>query len=188
MQIYTGHCKNYSVKITSRVIIVLSVHWLTWSCCHDGGRFYIYAISTFDFVYTCIKFPVLVAYSYLCFVFVHAQLAVMRDISIVHLNRRCFNHCPCHLELEVALRLVHRLTIVNESYSSHDKEKEQCLLLCIVLNHGVSKLPSYHCSNSICCTPCIGFVFVHNWLSQGCLCYLHGTWSIANNQRNGKFT
>ena len=106
----------------------------------------------------------------------------MRDISIVHLNRRCFNHCPCHLELEVALRLVHRLTIVNESYSSHDKEKEQCLLLCIVLNHGVSKLPSYHCSNSICCTPCIGFVFVHNWLSQGCLCYLHGTWSIKQSK------
>ena len=58
-------------------------------------------------------------------------------------------------------------------YNSHDKEKEQCLLLCIVLNLGVSKLSSYHCSNFILCTPCIGFVFVHNWLSQGCLCHLH---------------
>ena len=49
-------------------------------------------------------------------------------------------------------------TTVDDSYSSHDKEKEQCLLLCIVLNLGVSKLPSYHCSNFILCTPCIGFI------------------------------
>ena len=27
-----------------------------------------------------------------------------------------------------------------------------------MLNHGVSKLPSYRCSNFILCTPCIGFV------------------------------
>ena len=37
---------------------------------------------------------------------------------------------------------IHRPTIVDESYSSHDKEKEQCPSLCIVLNFGVSKLPS----------------------------------------------
>ena len=37
---------------------------------------------------------------------------------------------------------IHRRTIVDESYSSHDKEKEQCPSLCIVLNFGVSKLPS----------------------------------------------
>ena len=60
------------------------------------------------------------------------------------------------------------------SYSSHDKEKRQCCLVCIVLNLGVSKLSSYHCSNFICCTPCIGFVFVLNWLSRECLCRLHG--------------
>ena len=58
------------------------------------------------------------------------------------------------------------------SYSSHDKEKEQCLSLCVVLNLGVSKLSSYHCSNFIFCTPCIGFEFVHNRLSRGCLCHL----------------
>ena len=61
--------------------------------------------------------------------------------------------------IEVALRLVHRLTIA--SYNTHDKEKEQCLLLCTVLNLSVSKLSSYHCSNFIFCTPCIGFAFVH---------------------------
>ena len=47
--------------------------------------------------------------------------------------------------INVALRAgndIHRPTIVDDSYSSHDKEKEQCLLLCIVLNLGVSKLPS----------------------------------------------
>ena len=142
----------------------------------------------------------------------------MRDISIVHSNRRCFNHYLCRLGLGVLLGLlwglglavhvtgeggsafcfvlcvwvnfpatvvatcffvlhamalhlsiicchedafamelgvlqttdvalkagndIHRLTIVDESYSSHDKEKEQCLSLCIVLNLGVSKLPS----------------------------------------------
>ena len=33
------------------------------------------------------------------------------------------------------------------SYSSHDKEKEQCLLLCIVLNLGISKLSSLPSSN-----------------------------------------
>ena len=37
---------------------------------------------------------------------------------------------------------IHRPTIVDESYSSHDKEKEQCPSLCIVLNFGVSKVPS----------------------------------------------
>ena len=26
------------------------------SCCHDGGRFYTNAVSTFHFVFTCIKF------------------------------------------------------------------------------------------------------------------------------------
>ena len=47
--------------------------------------------------------------------------------------------------INVALRAgngVNRPTIVAGSYSSHDKEKEQCLLLCIVLNLGISKLPS----------------------------------------------
>ena len=47
--------------------------------------------------------------------------------------------------IDVALRAgngIHRPTIVDESYSSHDKEKERCHLLCIVLNLGVSKLSS----------------------------------------------
>ena len=65
----------------------------------------------------------------------------MRDISIVHLNKRCFY--PLSLPsgtwsiatIEVALRAgngIHRPTIIGELYSSHDKEKEQWLLLCIV--------------------------------------------------------
>ena len=42
------------------------------SCCHDGGRFYTNAISTFHFAYTCINFLFLVAYSCMCFVFAQA--------------------------------------------------------------------------------------------------------------------
>ena len=45
----------------------------------------------------------------------------------------------------VALRAgngIHRPTIVDESYSSHEKEKEQCPSLCDVLNLGINKLPS----------------------------------------------
>ena len=47
--------------------------------------------------------------------------------------------------IDVALRAgngIHRPTIVDEFYSSHDKEKEQCLSLYIVLNLCVSKLPN----------------------------------------------
>ena len=47
--------------------------------------------------------------------------------------------------IDVALRAgngIHRPTIVDEFYSSHDKEKEQCLSPYIVLNLGVSKLPN----------------------------------------------
>ena len=47
--------------------------------------------------------------------------------------------------IDVALRAgngIHRPTIVDESYSLHDKEKQQCILLCIVLYLGVSKLSS----------------------------------------------
>ena len=66
------------------------------------------------------------------------QLAVTRMAS------------PCALTwsiqtIDVVLRAgngIHRLTIADESYNSHDKEKEQCLSLCIVLNLGISKLPS----------------------------------------------
>ena len=78
--------------------------------------------------------------------------------------------------IDVALRAgngIHRPTIVDESHSSHDKEKERCLLLCIVLNLGVSKLPSQPLySKFICCTPCISFVLVYSRLSRGCLCHL----------------
>ena len=38
--------------------------------------------------------------------------------------------------------MVYMPSIIDESYSSHDKEKEQCFLVCIVLNLGVSKLAS----------------------------------------------
>ena len=38
--------------------------------------------------------------------------------------------------------MVHRPTICNKSYRSHEKEKEQCILFCIVLNFSVSKLPN----------------------------------------------
>ena len=47
--------------------------------------------------------------------------------------------------IDVTLRAgngIHRPTIVDEFYSSHDKEKEQCLSLYIVFNFGVSKLPN----------------------------------------------
>ena len=52
----------------------------------------------------------------------------MMDISIVHLNKGCFNHCLCHLELGVlqqlkllqGLGMIHRSQIVYESYSLHD--------------------------------------------------------------------
>ena len=62
--------------------------------------------------------------------------------------------------IDVALRAgngIHRPTIVDESYSSHDKEKEQSHLFCILLNLGVSKLPSQplHVANS--------FVVLHAW-------------------------
>ena len=39
--------------------------------------------------------------------------------------------------IKVVLRAengIHRATICNESYRPHEKETEQCLLLCIVLN------------------------------------------------------
>ena len=46
------------------------------SYCHDGGRFYTNAVSTFRFVFTCINFPVLVAYSRMCFVLpIHSWLS-----------------------------------------------------------------------------------------------------------------
>ena len=45
--------------------------------------------------------------------------------------------------IDIALRAGNGIpTIVDEFYSSYDKEKEQCPSLCIVLNLGVSKLPS----------------------------------------------
>ena len=67
----------------------------------------------------------------------------MRDTSIVHLS---FINCLCHLEFGVlqqlkllqGLGMTHRPKIVYESYSSHEKIKKQCCLLCIVLNFGVS--------------------------------------------------
>ena len=67
----------------------------------------------------------------------------MRDTSIVHLNKGCFIHCLCHLELGVlqqlkllqALGMVHRSQTVYESSSSHDKIKNNafCFALCLTL-------------------------------------------------------
>ena len=68
--------------------------------------------------------------------------------------------------IEVALRIVHRLTIVNDCILQFTWQgKGTMLLLCNVLNLGVSKLSSYHCSNFICCTPCMGFAYVHNCMA-----------------------
>ena len=91
--------------------------------------------------------------------------------SIVHLNKRCFNHCLCHLEFGVLQQLkllqwlvmIHWSKIVYKSYSSHDKIKEQCCLLCIVLNFWLSKLhnPSgiFLCGNP--------YMHFHSWWSRG---------------------
>ena len=89
-----------------------------------------------------------------CRVFMCTHSWLMRDTSIVHLNKRC-----CHLELGVLqqlkllqwLGMVHRPQIVYECSSSHDKIKQQCCLLCTGLNFGLSKLPR-PCSNFLCCT------------------------------------
>ena len=51
----------------------------------------------------------------------------------------------------------------NESYRSHDKKTEQCLLLCIVLNFSVNKLPSLPLYSTFICTPCMHFTSVHSW-------------------------
>ena len=61
---------------------------------------------------------------------------------------------------------IHRPTIVDEFYSSHDKEKEQCLSLYILLNLGVSKLPNLSLQQiHLLLAQCMGFVFVPSWQS-----------------------
>ena len=125
--------------------------------------------SVFILVLCIASFPGLgtrLAHGLYCFVFVHAQLAVIRDIGIVHLNERCFNCCLCYLEFGVIkyirIGIVHSKTLLM-SYSSHDQKEEQCLLLCSVLNFGVSKLPSPSIVNSFLN---MLFAFVHSWLSR----------------------
>ena len=64
----------------------------------------------------------------------------MMDISIVQLNKGCFNHCLCHLKLGVLqqLKLLQGLgmfteaKIVYESYSSQDNHAV-CFVLCLTL-------------------------------------------------------
>ena len=84
--------------------------------------------------------------SYHCSNFIFCALALYLSIIGCHEDAFCHLHGTWSIEtIDVALRAgngIHRPTIVDESYSSHDKEKEQSLLLCIVLNLGVSKLPS----------------------------------------------
>ena len=86
--------------------------------------------------------------SYCCSKFILCTPCIGFVLSIIGCHKDAFAIC---MELgvlqtiHVALRAgngIHRPTIVDESYSSHDKEKEQSLLLCIVLNLGISKLPS----------------------------------------------
>ena len=52
-----------------------------------------------------------------CRVFMIAHSWLMRDTSIVHLNRRCFKHCLCHLQLGVLqqLKLLQGLVMVHRS-------------------------------------------------------------------------
>ena len=51
-------------------------------------------------------------------------------LCIVHSNKECFKPSGVWsiATIEVALRLVHRPIIVDDSYSSHDKEKEKIVL------------------------------------------------------------
>ena len=91
----------------------------------------------------------------MCFC-IYPQLAVTRDTSIVHLNKRCFSYCRFHLEFGVLQQLMLqtscykgwecyiRRSRANSSWvrTFTSQYKEQCLLLCIVLNLGLSKLIS----------------------------------------------
>ena len=79
---------------------------------------------------------------YTCSIFI-----VLCSCSSWHMrDMKVFIHCLCHLELGVpqllkllqVLGMIHRSKIVHKSYSSHDKIKEQCNLLCIVLNFRLS--------------------------------------------------
>ena len=69
----------------------------------------------------CINFPVLVAYSRICFVLYTQTKNALTTVFAIWNLEYCNNS-------EVALRLVHRPIIVDDSYSSHDKEKEQVVL------------------------------------------------------------
>ena len=94
------------------------------SCCHDGGKSYTIAISTFSFLYTCLNFPSPCS----CSKFMH-MLYICSCIAGYHeeykyCTLKQHNHCLCHLELAIlqqskllsGLGTVHRPTICNESY------------------------------------------------------------------------
>ena len=107
-----------------------------------------------------------------------------------HEDTFCHLHGTWSIEtIDVALRAgngIHRPTIVDESYSSHDKEKEQSLLLCIVLNLGVSKLSSYRCSKFICCTQCMALYLSTVGGHEDTFAIWNLEYVVA--LRNGKFT
>ena len=76
VDIHMSHYKNYLVKITTCVVILLLVHWPTFyiSLFHvvmmvEGFTPILCPLSAL--CTTCINFPVLVAYSHMCFVFAH---------------------------------------------------------------------------------------------------------------------
>ena len=113
----------------------------------------------FYFVYTCIMLFVL----YSCALyFTHKWL--MRGITIVHLMFYPLS-LICGAWSTATIEVATRPQRVYELSSSHDHDKEQCLLLCIVLNFDVSKLPSPS-GNFIVCTAYMHFGFVPSWLSR----------------------
>ena len=103
----------------------------------------------------------------------------MKDMNIVHLDKSCFIHCLCHLELGAlqqlkllqALGMIHRPQI----QSSYKKIKEQCLMLCIVLNFGLRKLPipsskficwySMHALTAGCSALCLSLFGCHEGIN-----------------------
>ena len=91
----------------------------------------------------------------------------MKDVSIVHVNKRCFIHClpsgawsTATIEVTTMAGMVHRPRIVYESSSSHDKIKNNAFLLCIVVKFGHENFPVL-VANSFVDTP-----YMHSQLQR----------------------
>ena len=106
------------------------------------------------------------------FVFTHIWL--IRDVNIVHSNKRCFIYCLQHLELRVlqqlkllqALEMVHRPQIVYECSSSHDKIKNN--VFCIVSWLTLVNFPALVANSFIVVHAC---TFSHSQLAVAlCMC------------------